>query len=97
MTAELWKRSLREIGLEVLGNLSHQPLKWHLAEEQLGGLLVPPDLPQGNSSGPVPVWLLHSASSWSTLPGSFGGQLLPWGLPSGGLASSLLSSCHAAR
>ena len=34
-----------EVGLEVLGDLSHQALEGQLADEELGGLLVPSDLP----------------------------------------------------
>ena len=30
-----------QISLEVLGNLTHKPLEWELANEQLCGLLVP--------------------------------------------------------
>ena len=44
-----------EVGLEVLGNLTDQPLEGQLADEQLGGLLVLADLTQGHSAWPVPV------------------------------------------
>jgi len=44
-----------QVSLEVLGDLTHQPLEGQLADEQLGGLLVLPDLPQGNRSGSVPA------------------------------------------
>jgi len=44
-----------QVGLEVLGDLTHQALEGQLADEQLGGLLVLADLPQGQSSGSVPV------------------------------------------
>ena len=44
-----------QVGLEVLGDLTHQPLEGQLADEQLGGLLVLPDLPQGHSSRSVPA------------------------------------------
>ena len=44
-----------QVRLEVLGNLTHQPLEGQLADEQLGGLLVLPDLPQGHGSGSVPA------------------------------------------
>ena len=70
------------------------PDKFYLADEKLSGLLVAADLPESHSAGPVPVGLLHSSSGWGGLPGSLGGQLLPGGLPSGGLAGSLLGSCH---
>ena len=44
-----------QVGLEVLGNLPHQSLEGQLADEKLGGLLVPPDLTEGYCSGPVSV------------------------------------------
>ena len=69
----------------------------YLADEELGGLLVPSDLPESHSARPVPVRLLDSSSGRGGLPGSLGGQLLPRGLPSGGLASSLLGSSHDGR
>ena len=70
------------------------PDKLYLADEQLGGLLVAADLPESHSAGPVPVGLLHTSGGWGGLPGCLGGQLLPGGLPSGGLAGSLLGSGH---
>ena len=83
-----------KVSLEVLGYLPHQALEGHLAKEQLGGLLVPPDLPQGHGARPVPVRLLDSSGGRSALPSSFGSQLLPRSLPSSGLAGGLLGSCH---
>ena len=50
-----------EIGLEVLSDLPDQPLEGQLADEKLGGLLVPPDLTEGHSSRPVTVRLLDSS------------------------------------
>jgi hypothetical protein len=83
-----------KVRLEVLGNLPHQALEGHLAKEQLRGLLVPPDLPQGDGAGPVPVRLLDATGGRGALPGGLGGQLLPRSFPSSGLASGLLGSCH---
>ena len=83
-----------EVSLEVLGDLSHQTLEGKLPDEQLSGLLVSPDLSEGDSSWPVSVRLLDSSSGGSRLPGSLGGQLLPGGLTSGGLTGGLLGSCH---
>ena len=57
-------------------------------------LFLLPDLPESHSAGPVPVGLLHTSGGWGGLPGCLGGQLLPGGLPSGGLAGSLLGSGH---
>lgn len=52
-----------QVGLEVLRDLAHQPLERQLADQQLGGLLVAPDLAQGHRAGPVAVRLLHAARS----------------------------------
>jgi hypothetical protein len=83
-----------QVGLEVLGDLTDQPLEGQLADEQLGGLLVLADLAQGDGSGPVPVGLLHTARGRGALPGSLGGQLLTGGLATSGLTGSLLSTSH---
>jgi len=83
-----------EIGLEVLGDLPDQTLEGELADEQLGGLLVTPDLSQSNSSGPVTVGLLDAAGGGGGLPSRLGGQLLPRGLASGRLTGSLLGTSH---
>jgi hypothetical protein len=83
-----------QVGLEVLGNLPDEALEGQLPDEKLGGLLVPPDLPEGDRAGPVPVGLLHPPSGGGALPGRLGRQLLPRGLASGGLTSSLLGSSH---
>ena len=83
-----------EVGLEVLGNLPHKALEGQLADEELGGLLVPPDLTEGHGAGPVPVGLLDAAGGGGGLAGSLGGELLPGGLASGGLAGGLLGTGH---
>ena len=83
-----------EVSLEVLGNLSHQALEGQLADEELSGFLVTPDLPEGNSSGPVSVGLLDAASGRGALAGSLSGQLLARGLSSGGFTGSLLGTSH---
>ena len=83
-----------EVSLEVLGDLTDQTLERQLSDEELSALLVTTDLTKGNSSRPVTMGLLDSSSSRSRLAGSLGGQLLSWGLASGGLASSLLSTSH---
>jgi len=44
-----------------LSDLTNQPLERQLADQQLGGLLVLPDLTQGDSSRPVPVRLQYRA------------------------------------
>ena len=86
-----------QVSLEVLGNLPDQPLEGQLADEQLGRLLVTPDLTQGNCAGPVPMWLLHSSGGGGGLPGGLGGQLLPGRLASGGLTGGLLRTSHVSQ
>lgn len=83
-----------EIGLEVLGNLSHQPLERKFPDKKLRALLVLPDLPQCHRPGPEPVWLLHSSGGGSRLPSGLGRELLPRSLPSSRLASRLLGTGH---
>merc|ERR1719438_78065 len=83
-----------KVCLEILGDLPHQALEWQLADEELSRLLVLADLPQGHSARAVPMWLLDSSRSWSRLPSSLGGQLLPGSLSSSGLAGGLLRTSH---
>ena len=83
-----------QVSLEVLGDLSHQTLEGQLADEELSGLLVSPDLTESHSSGPVSVGLLDSSGGGGRLPGSLGGQLLPGSLSSGGLTGGLLGTSH---
>ena len=86
-----------QVSLEVLGDLPDQTLEGELADEKLGGLLVPPDLSEGDCSGPVSVGLLDSAGSGGGFPGCLGGQLLPGGLASGGFTSCLLGTSHGSE
>ena len=83
-----------EVSLEVLGNLPDKTLEGKLADEELCGFLVPPDLPQGHGARPVPVWLLNSPSGWGRFASSLCGQLFSGGLPTGGFPCSLLGACH---
>ena len=83
-----------EVSLEVLCDLTDQALEGQLADEKLSGLLVSPDLTEGNSSWPVSVGLLDSSGSGGRLTGSLGGELLPGGLASGGLPCGLLGTGH---
>ena len=83
-----------QISLEVLSDFTHESLEGKFADQELCGLLVPPDLSEGNSSRSVAMGLLDSSSGWGRLPGSLGGQLLPRGLASSGLTGGLLGSCH---
>merc|ERR1719237_1976513 len=79
-----------QVSLEVLGDLPHETLEGQLADEELDGLLVPPDLPEGDCARPVPVRLLDSSGGGGRLPG----QLLPGSLSSGRLAGGLFSTSH---
>merc|ERR1719481_2318212 len=83
-----------QVGLEVLGDLTDQTLEGQLADEELSGLLVAPDLTESHGTGPVPVGLLDSTGGRGGLPGSLGGQLLPGGLASSGLTGGLLGTSH---
>ena len=83
-----------EVGLEVLGNLTNQTLEGEFADEELGRLLVSPDLTESHSSGPVTMGLLHSAGSGGGFASGFGSQLLSWGLASGRFTRGLLGTGH---
>ena len=83
-----------EVSLEVLGDLTDQALEGQLADEELSGLLVSPDLTESDGSWPVSVGLLDSSGSGGRLTGSLGGELLPGGLASGGLPCGLLGTGH---
>ena len=54
-----------KVTLEILGNLANKTLEGELADEKVGGLLVPADLSEGDSAGAVAMGLLHSASGRS--------------------------------
>ncbi|KAI3706363.1 hypothetical protein L6452_24047 [Arctium lappa] len=65
-----------------------------LPDEELGTLLILPDFSQGDGSRPESVWFLHTSGGRCRLPGSLGGELLPWSLSSGGFPGGLLSTSH---
>ncbi|RXN00305.1 hypothetical protein EOD39_9786 [Acipenser ruthenus] len=49
-----------QVGLEILGDFSDQPLERQLVDQQLSGFLIAADLPQSHSPGPVTVkFFLH--------------------------------------
>jgi hypothetical protein len=83
-----------EISLEVLGNFSDKALEGQLADEELSGLLVTTDLTESNGTRAVTVGLLDTSSGGGRLASGLGSQLLPWGLATSGLASSLLGTGH---
>merc|ERR1719430_2839511 len=72
-----------KVGLACLLKSHHsRALERQLADQQLCGLLVPPDLPECNCARPVAVRLLHTPSCRSRLASSLGCQLLPGSLSS---------------
>jgi hypothetical protein len=83
-----------EIGLEVLSDLTDEPLEGELAAQELGRLLVATDLTESNGSGAVTVRLLDTTSGRGRLAGGLGGELLAGGLASGRLAGGLLGTSH---
>jgi len=83
-----------QVSLEVLGDLTDKTLEGQLADQQLSGLLVTPNLTEGDGSRPIPVGLLDSTGGRGGLPGGLGGQLLPGGLASSRLTGGLLSTGH---
>ena len=83
-----------QVSLEVLSDLPDQTLEGQLADEELSGLLVPPDLSESDSAGPVSVGLLDASGGGGALASGLGGQLLPGGLASGGLTCGLLGTGH---
>ena len=88
------RRLEAEVGLEILGDLTHQALERQLPDEQLGALLVTADLTESHGSRPVTVGLLHAPGGWGRLASCLGGQLLAGRLATGGFASGLLGTCH---
>jgi hypothetical protein len=88
-------RSLEaQVTLEVLGNLADETLEGELADEEVGGLLVPTDLAEGDGTRAVAVGLLHASGGGGGLARCLGGKLLAWGFASGGLTCGLLSTSH---
>ena len=83
-----------QVGLEVLGNFTDQTLEGELADEELSRLLVATDFTQSDGSRLVAVRLLDASSGWGALASCLGGELLPWGLASSGLAGCLLGTGH---
>ena len=83
-----------QVGLEVLRDLADEALEGQLADEQLGGFLVAPDLTESHGARLVAVRLLDASGGRGALAGGLGGQLLPGGLASRGFAGCLLGTCH---
>ena len=83
-----------QVGLEVLGDLTDEPLEGQLADEELGALLVATDLTESDRAGPVAMGLLDAAGGRRALASGLGGQLLARRLSAGRLAGSLLGTGH---
>ena len=58
-----------ELLLELVGDLADESLEGQLADEEIGGLLVLPDLPEGYGSGLEAVGLLDTGGDGSGFPG----------------------------
>lgn len=83
-----------QIGLEILGDLTNKSLEWKFPDQKFSALLVTTDFSQGDGSGPVSVWFLHTSCGWGTFTCGLGSQLLSWGFATGGLTSGLLCTSH---
>ena len=83
-----------QVTLEVLGDLADETLEGELADEEVGRLLVPADLAEGDGSGAVAVGLLHASGGGGGLARCLGGELLAGGFASGGLTCGLLGTSH---
>ena len=64
------KRKEGQTYLEVLSDLSHEPLERQLTDQKLGGLLVPPDFTECDSSRTEPVGLLDASGGSSLMKSS---------------------------
>jgi len=84
-----------EIGLEVLSDFTDEPLEGELADEELGGLLVTPDLTESDGTGAESVGLLDTTSGGLCgLSRGLGCELLTGGFASGRFAGGLLGASH---
>ena len=83
-----------QVGLEILGDLPHQPLERQFPDQKLGGFLVTTDFSKRNSPGPVAMRFLHPTGTGGAFPGCFCDQLLAGRFPTGWLTGSLLGSSH---
>jgi hypothetical protein len=88
------RRLETKIGLEVLGDLTNQPLEGKLANQKLGGLLVATNLTKSDGTRLIPMRLLDTTSRGGRLASNLMGELLARSLSSSGLASGLFSASH---
>ena len=83
-----------EVSLEILSDLTDEPLERKLADEELSALLVTTDLTESDGSRPVPVGLLHSTGSGGRFASSLGCKLLARSLSSSRFTGGLLGTGH---
>lgn len=72
-----------EVTLKVLCDFTHETLKGQLPNQQIGRLLIPPDLTEGDRTRTITVRLLHTASRRRRFPCRLRGELFPRSLSSG--------------
>ncbi len=84
-----------EVGLVVIGDLSHESLEGELSDEELGGLLVSSDVSESDGSGSESVGSLDSTGVGGAL-GVVGldGDSLSGLLGAGGLSGGVLGASH---
>ena len=84
-----------QVRFEVLGDLPYEALERQLPDQQVGGLLVPADLPKGDRARSVAMRFLHTASRWLRFARGFGCQLFARRLATSGFPRSLLCAGHS--
>ena len=85
-----------KVSLEVLGDLADETLEWELADEELGGLLVPADLTESHGTWTVAVRLfgLRGAFAGGAFADKGACDSAAWGFASGRFACGLLGTGH---
>ena len=94
----------------ILSQFPHEPLKGHLADEQVSTLLVLPNFSQRNCSRPIAMWPLHALwhglvqfssgckgkmhNVYSTRQLTQSCKLVSWCFPTSTFSGSLLCSRH---
>ena len=84
-----------EVRLEVLSDLTNQPLEGQFADQQFRALLITTDFTKSHGAGAVSVRFLHPPGGRSRLASSLGGELLTGCLPPSTLTSGLLRTGHS--
>ena len=65
-----------EVGGVLLGDLSNKPLERELLDQQIGGLLILPDLKKRPCARAIPVRLANLTSCWCALSSGLGCEIL---------------------